>query len=584
MRSDHDHDLLSYFGQELAALRESAQDFARRHPRVAQGLDLTGQESRDPHVERLIESFAFLTGRLQRDLDREFPRVASGILENVCPSLLSPVPSMSVAQLSTGGSTVQTRALKIPERTQLFTQAESGEPLRFQTTRPITVWPIQMEAAELTDSGDLCLSLKANAGVDMQALGINSLDLYLPGDWRRVGGLLDLIGSQEVMVLSGNGPDDLQPILGANVSIPGLLDPEPSLALPPGGHPAYLLLQEYFAFPQRFNFLRLRGLAGAFHSASSTTIALRLGPGARKLPDFGRENIQLGCVPIINLFRKTSEPINLRDDQFEYRLVADRARESSTEIHSILHVTSSQPGAAKPEIIPPHAALSEDLDGALCWISRRDQTLREDLTGTDVFLSFVDGSLDPSPSLPPIIYADVLCTNRGLAEQLPSGARLQVEGSQAGIEARLCIEPSRQKAPPMGGDSVWRLTQLMTLTHGSLVHTEQPHRQMQSMLSLFAGSSRRDAEQIGGLTSLQVQTITLRRSDQPWQPFCPGLGVRLELDPMAFNSGSMVVFSGVLARFLTLYCSVDRFVQTSVWRGEDRLIQWPPMHGGQALL
>ncbi|MFM1858649.1 MAG: hypothetical protein RL133_149 [Pseudomonadota bacterium] len=584
MRSDSDNDLLSYFGQELAALRESAQDFARRHPRVAQALDLSGQESRDPHVERLIESFAFLTGRLQRDLDREFPRVASGVLENVCPSLLSPIPSMSVAQLSVGGASTQNRALIVPKLTQLHVQADSGEPIRFQTTRSITVWPIQLEQVELTEAGDLCLTIQANPGVDMKALEIDELEFYVQGDWRRVGGLIDLVGSQSPIVLAGNHYDNLQAIDGARVSIPGILEIDPSLALPPGGHPAYQLLQEYFAFPQRFNFLRITGLTSALKNSSSITIALRLGPGARRLPAFGREHMQLACVPIINLFRRTSEPITLREDQLEYRLVADRARESSTEIHSILHVTASQPGAAKPDVIPQHAALNEDLDGGICWLSRRDQTLRENLSGTDVFLSFVDGSLSPASALPPIIYADLLCTNRGLAEQLPSGARLQIEGAQSGIQARLCIEPSRQKAPPLAGDSVWRLTQLLTLTHGSLVHGPAPHKRVQSMLSLFAGSARRDGEQIQGLLGLSVTPSTLRRSDQPWQPFCPGLAIRLELDPEAFNSGSMVIFSGVLARFLTLYCSVDRFIQTSVWRGEDQLIQWPPMHGGQALL
>jgi len=584
VRSDNDNDLLSYFGQELAALRESAQDFARRHPRVAQGLDLSGQESRDPHVERLIESFAFLTGRLQRDLDREFPRVASGVLENVCPSLLSPIPSMSVAQLGVVEGTTQNRALIVPKATQLHVQADSGEPIRFQTTRPITVWPIQLNQVELTEGGDLCLTIEANPGVDIKTLEITELEFYVQGDWRRVGGLIDLIGSQTPLVLAGSSHDNLRPVPGASVSIPGMLDAEPSVALPPGGHPAYQLLQEYFAFPQRFHFLRISGLAEALKNSVSTTIALRLGPSARRLPAFGREHILLACVPIINFFRRTSEPITLKEDQLEYRLVADRARESSTEIHSILQVTSSQPGAAKPDVIPPHAALNEDLEGGLCWLSRRDQTLRENLSGTDVFLSFVDGSLYPAATLPPIIYADLLCTNRALAEQLPSGARLQIEGAQSGIQARLCIEPSRQKAPPLAGDSVWRLTQLLTLTHGSLVHGPSPHKRVQSMLSLFAGSARRDGEQIQGLLGLTVTPTTLRRSDQPWQPFCPGLSVRLELDPQAFNSGSMVIFSGVLARFLTLYCSVDRFIQTSVWRGEDQLIEWPPMHGGQALL
>lgn len=584
MRSDGDHDLLSYYGQELTALREAAQDFARRHPRVAQGLDLSAQESRDPHVERLIESFAFLTGRLQRDLDREFPRVASGLLENLCPTLLAPVPSMSVAQIRGLSGPSQTRAVQVPMGTQLSARAESGETLRFQTTRPTTVYPISIERVELTDAGDFCISLVPNPGVDLRALQIDSLDFYLQGDWRRVGGLLDLIGSQQPEVASGLHLDRLRPLPATRVSIPGLRAFEPSPALPSGGHPAYQLLQEYFSFPQQFNFLRISGLSDALEENGPTVLVLQLGPAARRLPAFDTGHVQLGCVPIINLFKRTSEPITLKEDQLEYRLIADRSRESSHEIHSIVQVTSSQPGAAKPEVIPPHAALDEAPADRLCWISRRDQTLREDLTGTDLFVSFVDGSLGHSVDLPPVIYADLLCTNRGLAEQLPTGVSLQLEGSQAGLSARLCVVPSRQKTPPLAGDSVWRLTRLMTLSHGSLVQGADAHKRVQSMLNLFAGQSRKDAEQIAGLTSLTATPCTVRRHDQPWQPFSPGLKVRLELNPQAFNSGSMVVFSGVLARFLTLYCSVDRFVQTSVWRGDDELISWPPMSGEQELL
>jgi type VI secretion system protein ImpG len=584
VRSDGDHDLLSYFGQELAALREASQDFARRHPRVAQGLDLSGQESRDPHVERLIESFAYLTGRLQRELDREFPRVASGILENVCPSLMAPVPSLSVAQLSPAQATARSRAVILPERTALSAVSDNGVTVRFQTTRSTTVWPIQIRQVELTDLGHLCITIEPNLEADLKALQIDILDLYLHGDWRRVGGLLDLIGSRTTPVLTGESADRLRVVSAARIQIPDIAGSAVSPGLPPGGHPAYLLLQEYFACPQRFNFLRVTGVRECFLANGPTVIAFDLGAAARRLPNLGVDHIKLGCVPVVNLFRRTSEPITLREDQLEYRLVADRTHEATTEIHSILQVTSSQPGAARPEVIAPHAAVQEDYSDPLCWISRRDQALREDLTGTDVFLSFVDAALDQPEQLPAIVYADVLCTNRGVAEQLPAGARLQVEGSQAGIEARLCFEPSRQRMPPLAGDSVWRLTQLLTLSHGSLIQTATAHKRLLGLLSLFAGSSRRDAEQISGLTSIRVDPCTLRRPDMPWQPFCPGLSVRLELDPQAFSSGSMVIFSGVIARFLSLYCSVDRFVQTSVWRGEDELISWPPMAGEQELL
>ena len=75
-------DLLEYYRRELAYLRVQAGDFAARYPKVAQRLDLTGAESPDPHTERLIESVAFLTARVHRDLDREFPAIAGGLLDN----------------------------------------------------------------------------------------------------------------------------------------------------------------------------------------------------------------------------------------------------------------------------------------------------------------------------------------------------------------------------------------------------------------------------------------------------------------------------------------------------------------------
>ena len=94
LTSDHS-DLLQYFKRELSYLREQGADFAQRYPRVASRLALHGAESLDPHTERLIESVAFLTARVHRDLDQQFPSIAGALLNNLCPSLVQPIPSMS---------------------------------------------------------------------------------------------------------------------------------------------------------------------------------------------------------------------------------------------------------------------------------------------------------------------------------------------------------------------------------------------------------------------------------------------------------------------------------------------------------
>jgi type VI secretion system protein ImpG len=91
-------DILQYYKRELSYLRTQGADFAQRYPKVAARLALHGTESLDPHTERLVEATAFLAARVHRDLDQAFPEIAGALLENVCPSLVQTIPSMTVAQ------------------------------------------------------------------------------------------------------------------------------------------------------------------------------------------------------------------------------------------------------------------------------------------------------------------------------------------------------------------------------------------------------------------------------------------------------------------------------------------------------
>ncbi len=77
-------DLLEYYRRELGYLRTQSADFAERYPKVARHLVLSGAETPDPHTEHLIESVAFLTARVHRDLNRDLPAVASAMLGTSC--------------------------------------------------------------------------------------------------------------------------------------------------------------------------------------------------------------------------------------------------------------------------------------------------------------------------------------------------------------------------------------------------------------------------------------------------------------------------------------------------------------------
>jgi len=57
--------LLQYYQDELSYLREQGVAFAKSYPKVASRLRLGATNTEDPFVGRLLESFAFLTARIQ---------------------------------------------------------------------------------------------------------------------------------------------------------------------------------------------------------------------------------------------------------------------------------------------------------------------------------------------------------------------------------------------------------------------------------------------------------------------------------------------------------------------------------------
>jgi len=90
--------LYYYYERELTFIRQLAQEFAKQYPGAAGRLRLEANRSTDPHVERLIEAFALLAGRVQLKLDDEFPELTDSMLGVLYPHYLAPVPSMAIVQ------------------------------------------------------------------------------------------------------------------------------------------------------------------------------------------------------------------------------------------------------------------------------------------------------------------------------------------------------------------------------------------------------------------------------------------------------------------------------------------------------
>jgi type VI secretion system protein ImpG len=606
----HDQDFLRYYWEELIYLRRMGMGFARNYPKVAGRLELEADQVSDPHVERLIESFAFLAARIQRDLDNDFPEIAAELLGILYPHLVSPVPSMSVARFDMDPKRGKlTSGYEVPRHTPLFVHAEGDAICRFRTCYPVTLWPVAVASAGfespdhydfLDRAGDvatvLALTLERRT-VPLAELELDRLRFYLSGDQVLVDTLYELLfnGLAEVVLLPDAGEGSavrsaLRRRLHPRVVQPvGFADDEELLPYPRRAQPAYRLIQEYFAFPQKFHFFDLVDLEG--HGAQDTlTVLFLLREHPRPRLTISRETFALGCTPMVNLFRRTSEPIRIDQKRHEYRLVADRRREKTTEVHSILSVSgSTDPAESTRELAPFydfHHGMERQGQKAF-WHARRVPSLYHDLVGTEMLLSFLD--LDFKLGVPPAetIYAHTLCTNRILAEQLPAGAELQSDEVIPAARVVCLRKPTPQVTPPLGGQTLWRLVSHLSLSYLSLGQGEESLDALREILRIYCLSDSPAArQQIQGIQGLGRREVVRRLGDDAWRGFCRGTEVTLTFDESLYVGTSAFLLAAVLNRFLALYAPTNSFTQLRIesLQREGEWKRWPPMAGARSLL
>ena len=600
--SSGEDDLLRYFQQEMAYLREKGAAFAERYPKVAARLELGGEQSPDPHVERLIESFAFLTARLQHDIDDEFPEITAALLGILYPQLINPVPSMGIAHMQVDPTRIKlTSGYTVPKATPLFAEAEEGAVCWFRTCYRTTLFPFAVRGAHLTAPDQLEYGVRpdtaavlaldlASLGEPLAAYRPETLRFFLKADPILTAALYELLVCKVAWIgLRRPGQDSVTPLPGLAIEPGGLALDEDVLPYPPHAQPAYRLLQEYAEFPEKFHFVDVRGLDfdGCGHR---TELVMGLTDSPPRQMTIGADNFLLGCTPVINLFRKLSEPIRLTERATSYWLIPDLRRRRIAETHSILSVSASADPDDDKAVVAPFYSFDHDhrtREPSLYWLSRRRPTGRADLPGTEMHLSFVDRHL--RPTVPPhrTVFAQILCTNRTLAEQMPDGQALQFDAPLPVTRITCLRRPTVQRAPILDGGTAWRLVSQLSLNHLSLSDDTASLRALRELLRLYGGNPLSGIDrQAGGLTGLSVRAAVRQIGQDAWRGFVRGKEISLEVDERAFPAGSAVLLSAVLNHFFALYASVNSFTELvvrSVQRpGEWK--RWPPMIGNQRLI
>jgi len=611
-------DLLGYYERELAYLRHMGAEFAEKYPKIASRLLLEPNRCEDPHVERIIESFAFLAARIHLKLDDEFPEITEALLSILYPHYLRPIPSASIAEfqldpeqgkLSTG--------LKIRKESMLYSRPVNGLPCKFKTCYDVTLWPMRVAEAQWVTPDHLKPAVKAldavaalrvrldclpDAGFDK--LGINSLRFYLNGESNVSYSLYELLLNNCTQVilrdLSPNSKISPVTLPADSVRAVGFKNDEALLPYPHRSFYAYRLLQEYFFFPEKYLFLDVHGLDQLSRAGFKEKVELLFlisrfeGDDRQQMLELGvsPKVLRLGCSPIINLFPMAAEPILLDQKSYEYPVIPDIRRRRAFEIFSVDDVISPDPHSDQLTHYEPfyryrHATSREEGRRQAFWYINRRPSIRRDDEGTDVFLSLVD--LSGRPVLPDLdtVTVKCSCSNGDLPSRLPFGGEagdFELDGASSIKRIVALRKPTPTVRPPTGKGMQWRLISHLSLNYLSLV--SEGKDALQEILRLYNFSDSAHAEkQVAGIARLTSKRDFARVISEHGISFVRGTRVDLELDEEQFVGGGAYLFAAVLEHFLGQYASLNSFTQLAVTtqQRKDVLGQWPP-RAGQAIL
>lgn len=593
------NDLLKHFDEELVLFKLYARQYAEKYPKTAGKLFIAGESTEDPHVERLIQSFALLTARVAKRLDNDYPKFTESMLECVYPHYLRPLPSASIAQIGNRAASEPCATITAYERgTMLHSAPVQGVICQFQTVYDVTLAPVVIAKAEFAPflSAPRSVRLPRNVtsaisiviestddGFDFSHGKLARLRVFVDGEPSLRAALIDTLFIRSATAyVQANDSAGWLPLERIPLRLAGLADDDDAMIpFTARSHPAFRLLTEYFSYPEKFNFIDidLAALAPLLPPACRrVTLQLALSGllsdsnEARLLASLSSKNLLLGCTPVINLFDKRGVPVQLSHTSADYPLVADATHASAYEIHTVdavRLVRDAAQGNAVTEFTPLYAVRHGEHAGGgkgNYWLTRRDEALAEISPGHEMRIALVDAAFKAGASSNATLTTELSCTNRDLPCSLRYGQAAGDLTADA-VPPELPIRLLRKPTPPYRFDSGkgahWRLISHLALNYSTL--TNAGLADFQKMLMLYdLPRSATSQRQIGGIVGLEHGTVRAWIRTLPVSSLMPGIGIRMTVDEQAFVGSGLYIFAQVMDRYFALNSQLNCFTQLEI--------------------
>lgn len=596
--------LNQYYLQELTALRRMGKQFAQRNPALAPFI---GDGSQDPDVERLLESFAFLTGRLRQRLDDELPELSHSLMNLLWPNYMRSLPAFSIIAFDPIEETED--SIKLPRHSMVNSKPVEGTICQFQTCFDTDIYALRLDEVDYAiKNGGAIFSLKLmlNGEGDLLGAPLDSLRFHLTGE-RYISQMLYLcllrhLDNIELTPLNELGnpfTDTNGNVLGTkilskeNIKAVGFTENESLLPYPANTFRGYRYLQEYFVFQDKFLFVDLQQLAvlktlskDILEHAKGFTIRFNIRKANMQRIQPTTENIRLYCTPIVNLFPHNAMPINFVGTDNEYQVLPSAEAANHYEVFSVDKVVGWNNTRNQYKDYIPFESFEHDASFDVDEIKpfyfvRREKSISHD--GLDTYLRFASKNNDLFSG--DTLSIELTCSNQNLPKELKVGdICVATESIPDNLVFHNIIPPTASYAPPIDRGFLWRIISNMSLNYLSLADVEP----LKVVLETYDFPSFYDQQKervsrrlLAGLKNIVYKPVNRLYKGLPLR----GVRTELTIDPTGYiGEGDLFLFTSILNEFFVLYVSLNSFHELVVYSTQNQTYKWPLRIGQQELL
>jgi len=301
------------------------------------------------------------------------------------------------------------------------------------------------------------------------------------------------------------------------------------------------------------------------------------------------DNIHMNSSPIINLYTKESDPIEITSTALDYPVVIDKKAPERYEIYSVnrVHLAS---GDSEREISYLFSAAERiDLGDPVYFTTRKEIPNSTDGKEYEVYLSIINKGMPSSDSLN-YCYVTAECIDRNIPLKLYRNGHKNFVLLDNSIPVSNILPISRfTGVSPIGNydNKKWLLLAHLSRHYLNITDNEGSLNLVREVLSMYRDFDQTRHKLIAeSITAVKLAAKTERLTVGKYNNFCKGILIQISVNDSIIPSGLPYLLAIILEYFFSMYCSINSFIQLEVYSSNDEslLYQGMPRNGVKCLI